>query len=321
MQKALIIIFSVLGGLVALSILIAMICFFMAFYASPRKKRNDDDEINFTFPLGGIYEPFRESMVGWINQYRTFEHRDFEIKSHDGLTLRGRYFECQAGAPIEILFNGYRGDAERDMSGAIERCFAMNRNALIVNQRATGISDGRVVTFGAKERLDAKKWAEFVASEFGSEVPIILSGVSMGATTVLLASALELPKNVVCILADCPYSTAEKIIKAVIKRDMHLPAKLLYPFVCLGARLFGGFKLSDANAQDAVKRSKLPTIFIHGDNDTFVPCEMSTELYNAKEGKKKLVFIKGAGHGLAFPVDKELYINSIIDFESEWKSK
>ncbi len=317
MKEFLIIFFSVLGGVIFSTLLISLICFFLAFYA-PKRKSNDD---TFSLPLGDLYEPWQDDILAWVKMARSCEHKDFSIKSYDGLTLRGKYYEYKRGAPIEILFNGYRGDAERDLSGAIERCFALERNALIVNQRACGTSDGHIITFGAKERLDCALWAEFVAKELGSDVPIILTGVSLGASTVLLASELELPKNVACILADCPYSSAKKIIKTVIRRDMHLPASIIYPFVYLGALLFGGFKISDGDAVRAVKNSKIPIIFIHGDNDAFVPCEMSRELYDACASKKSLVFIKGAGHGLAYPVDKEHYLSALRDFEPTWKSK
>ena len=316
MELWLIILLSCLGALVLICLGIALVCFILTFYSA---KRTELDLDNFQLPPGESYEPFREQIRTWIKKARETEHKCYSIKSHDGLTLRAKYYECNPGGVVEILFNGYRSDAERDMSAAVERCFALGRNALIVNQRACGDSDGHVITFGAKERLDAIAWAKFAAAEFGESTPLILAGVSMGAATVLLASALELPKNVACILADCPYSSAKEIIKKVVKEDVHLPPRLVYPFICLGARIFGGFKLKDADVIKAVKKSNTPIIFIHGDNDSFVPSNMSTELYDAcASEKKKLVFVKGAGHGLAYPVDKDFYLASIKDFEKEW---
>lgn len=315
MKEFFIIFFSTLGGLVFLCLVASLASFILTFYVPKRKPKGENE---YTIPPGEVYKPWENEMTSWIKKARTLEYRELSIKSHDGLTLRGKYYECKKGAPIEILFNGYRGEAERDMSGGIERCFALGRNALLVNQRACGDSDGHIITFGVKESLDCVLWAELVAKEFENS-PIILTGVSMGASTVLLASAKKLPKNVVCVLADCPYSSAEKIIKKVIKTDLRLPQWLIYPFVYLGAMLFGGFKLKDASVIQAVKKSKIPTIFIHGDTDAFVPCEMSSELYEACGAPKSLVFIKGAGHGLAYPVDKELYISSLRDFEPAWK--
>ena len=68
---------------------------------------------------------------------------------------------------------------------------------------------------------------------------------------------------------------------------------------------------------DAMKRCRVPLILIHGDADDFVPCDMSRRLYEACGSQKKFVAIAGAGHGLAFPTDKELYLRSLADFQDE----
>ena len=138
----------------------------------------------------------------------------------------------------------------------------------------------------------------------------------MGAATVMMAAGEKLPQNVVCVLADCGYSSAEEIIKKVID-EMHLPSKVLYPFVKLGARLFGGFNLDEDSPMEAMKRTEIPVIFIHGDNDDFVPHAMSVECFNATRAPKKLVTIEGAGHGLAFPQNPEKYVESLREFETE----
>ena len=68
---------------------------------------------------------------------------------------------------------------------------------------------------------------------------------------------------------------------------------------------------------EAVKRSKTPIIFIHGDADDFVPCDMSRALYEACTCLKKLAEIRGAGHGLAYPADPTGYLDALRDFEAE----
>ena len=146
---------------------------------------------------------------------------------------------------------------------------------------------------------------------------IILTGISMGAATVMLASCEKLPQNVIGVLADCGYTTAEDIIKKVI-RDMRLPADLLFPLVRLGARLWGGFDISLADATSALKKTSLPVIFYHGDADGFVPCEMSRINYEAcASQKKKLVVIPGADHGLCYMVEPEIYERELAEFFSE----
>ena len=241
---------------------------------------------------------------------------EMSIVSHDGLTLRGRYYECNPGGIIEILFHGYRGTAERDMSAGIERCFALNRNALIVDHRGAGRSDGHVITFGILERHDCLRWVDHVIGRFGEDCRIVLTGISMGAATVMMAAGEELPRQVICVLADCGYSSAREIIQKVI-RDMRLPVRPVYPMIRLGARLYGRFDPEETSPLEAVAHCRVPLILIHGDADDFVPCEMSRRLYAACSSQKKLVEIRGAAHGLSFPVDKEGYVGALADFQRE----
>ena len=255
-------------------------------------------------------------MTAWMKQARVFNYECMAIKSFDGLTLRGRYYEYAPGAPLEILFHGYRGNAERDLCGGVARCFALGRSALIVDQRGSGYSDGHVISFGINECRDCVSWVNFAVSHFGADVKIIITGVSMGAATVMMAAAEQLPSNVVCALADCGYTSAEEIIKKIVT-EMKLPPRLVYPFITLAARVFGRFDLNENSPMKAMANAKIPVIFIHGDADDFVPFDMSRRLYETCVTQKKLVAVRGAGHGLAYPVDQEGYVRALADFEQE----
>ena len=303
-------IFGILLGLVALALLISYICYRIAFYAPPRKPL---PEGTIEIPEGEIYEVHREKMENWVRQMWKLPHQSFEITSFDGLKLYAKYYEYAPGAPIELMFHGYRGSAERDLSGGIERCFRVGRSALIVDQRCAGKSGGHVITFGICERRDCLKWIDFTIDHFGPDVKIILTGISMGAATVLMAGAEKLPPNVVGILADCGYSSAKAIMYEVI-RKMGLPPVISYPFVKLGARIFGHFDPEETSPLEAVRRCKLPVIFFHGEADDFVPCFMSRENFDACAGRKHLVTIPGAGHGLAYAVEPDRYVEELSDF-------
>jgi len=292
---------------------LAYICYRMAFY-SPNCSSVQSEEIEI--PKGKIYEPFREQMERWTKESRTIPHERVEITSFDGLRLSGNYYEYAPGAPIELMFHGYRGTAERDLSGGVQRCFRLGRSALIVNQRGSRGSEGHVISFGIHEHRDCDAWLKFMLQRFGPDVKIILTGISMGASTVLLAAGKPLPPNVIGVLADCGFSSARDIIRIVIAK-MRLPAGLLYPFVKLGAKLYGHFDLEEVSPVDAMKKCSVPVIFFHGEADSFVPCEMSRVNYDACAARKKLVTIPGAGHGLSYLVAPEQYLNELrVFFES-----
>ena len=296
---------------IAIAVIVtAYICFRMAFYNRDEDKKPKEE---FPIPDGEIYKPWREKMKGWMIQTRALPYQVFSIKSFDGLTLYAKYYEQPPGAPIEIMFHGYRGNAERDLCGGVQRSFACGHNAFIVDQRACGSSEGNVISFGVNEYRDCLKWVEFAVKHFGPDAKFILTGISMGASTVLNAAGQPLPDNVVGILADCGFTSPADIIKKVIS-DMKLPANAAYPFVKLGAKLFGHFNLDEIASVDAIKQCKLPVIFFHGEADDFVPCEMSRRNYEACSSRKRLVTIPGAGHGLCYPVAPQKYLQEMRDF-------
>lgn len=297
-----------------LVLLTSYICFRFAFYVPKKKAKNSEE---FDLPRGEIYEPYHEQMIAWTKETRTLPQERFTITSFDGLKLSGKYFEHTPDAPIELMFHGYRGNAERDLSGAVQRCFSLGRSVLIVDQRTSGKSEGNVISFGINESRDCLAWVNFMVEHFGKEVKIILTGISMGASTVMMASAMDLPPNVISALADCGYTSAKDIIKKVI-RDMHLPANLLYPFVKLGAKLYGHFDLEETSPLEAMKNCRIPIIFIHGESDDFVPCEMSRANYDACVAPKRLFTVVDAGHGMSYLLDNAGYFQTLKEFSEQY---
>ncbi len=308
--QILFIILAIAAVIMLLVLLISFVCFRKAFYTT-RKKKGDQEE--FKLPRGEVYERYRDVMVGWIKEVRAMPHEDVQITSFDGLTLRGKYYEYAPDAPIELMFHGYRGCAESDLCGGVRRCVTLGHNALIVDHRSAGSSDGKVITFGINESRDCHSWLEFMKRRFGSDKKIILTGVSMGAATVMMAAGKTLPKNVIGILADCGYTSPKDIIKKVL-RDMKLPAEAVYPFVKLGAKVFGHFDLEEISPIEAMSRCQVPVIFFHGEADDYVPCEMSRKNFEACIAPKTLVTVPNAGHGLAYIVDSEKYLSALREF-------
>ena len=296
-------------SLAALAFLISLLAFLAAFY-SPVRFRTRDDAI----PAGAQYREKREHMLSLIRGMEALPCEEIRIPAYDGVSLRARYYHLRDGAPLQIEMHGYRGAAVRDFCGGHALARELGMNVLSVDQRAHGESGGKVITFGIRERLDCQSWAQYAFLRFGPETPIYLAGVSMGAATVLMASALKLPHTVRGIIADSPYTEPEAIIRKVISKDAHLPAGALLPLLRFGARLFGRFDLRGASALEAVGRTEIPILLIHGEEDRFVPCDMSRELAAACAGPHGLETFPGAGHGLSYIVDPERYKKAVEEF-------
>ena len=260
----------------------------------------------------GEYQARREEMLQLIAALEQRPCERVSITSHDGLRLTGRYYHTADGAPLDIAFHGYRGHALRDFCGGSCISFAQGHNLLLVDQRAHGEIEGKTITFGAKEQLDVLRWVHWANDRFVCP-EIALFGVSMGAATVLLAAALELPDNVLCVVADSPFSGAEDVIAAVGKR-MHVPGAPVRLLARGAARVFGGFRLQDAAPADALRHARVPVLLLHGEADRLVPCEMSEILETNCASTVKRYTFPDAGHGLSYLVDQERYVKAVTDF-------
>ncbi|MBR5701015.1 MAG: alpha/beta hydrolase [Oscillospiraceae bacterium] len=300
---------AILGGAAALGALSLYLPYRIAF-RSPQKGQNDI----YRLPPGEQYEPRAEEMRGMIRRMAAEPCERVSITSRDGLKLRGRlYLRGGPEAPVDLCFHGWRATGLRDFSGGGLFLLGEGHNVLLVDQRAQGDSEGKTMTFGVLERWDCLDWLAYIQTKPELRGPVTLYGVSMGAVTVLLASALPLPGNVRCIIADSPYSSPEAILEKV-SRDMGLPGKPAMAALRFGAALFGGFSFDGASCMEAVKHTRVPILLIHGEEDRFVPLEMSREIAAANPEKVRLVAFPGAGHGLSYLTDTERYRYEVSEF-------
>ncbi|MBQ6363330.1 MAG: alpha/beta hydrolase [Lachnospiraceae bacterium] len=278
-------------------------------FCSPDKKQNDDTHLPDTPQMNAQ----KSRILARIEEVSRIPYEEVFITSFDGLKLRGRYIRNRDGAPLLICFHGYRGTPVRDFCGGMAAYLDLGYNLLLAEQRAHCGSEGDTITFGVNERRDCLSWVSYAQERFGTKLPIVLCGISMGASTVLLAAGLGLPEAVRGIIADCPYTSAPAIIKKVC-RGSHLPVRLLYPLIVKSARIYGHFDLAEADVTAAVRRCTVPVLLVHGEADHFVPCSMSREIAAANPSKVTLVTFPEAGHGLSFLVDRPRYVETVTGF-------
>ena len=161
---------------------------------------------------------YKETIVKNILALMDTPFEAVTIKSHDNLKLFGRYYHFKDGAPIAILFHGYRSTPFRDGSGGFRVCRDYGLNVLLCDQRAHGKSEGKTITFGVKERLDCMEWIKYLKERFGNDIKLLLVGLSMGAATVMMASDIVPAENVKGIVADCGFSSPKEILTDVAKQ-------------------------------------------------------------------------------------------------------
>ncbi len=244
-------------------------------------------------------------------------YEELSVKSRDGLTLRGRLYRTSSddAKGSFILVHGYQSSGEHDYSCVIPIYLDMGYNALLIDQRAHGRSDGRYICFGAKERYDVVDWCRLMSDMMGEEHKLILSGISMGATSVMLAASdPDLPKNVVGAIADCGYSSPYEEFCHVMKTGMKLPVHPLIDIAQIICKRRAGFGFRDFSTECELKKVKIPMLFIHGEADDFVLPDNTERNYRACASRKDIITVPGAMHGLSWLCDTPRCQKKIDDF-------
>lgn len=255
---------------------------------------------------------FKEICIGnsFLEKYVS---RELKIESFDGLQLHGVWIPAENARGTILLAHGYRSSKIADFSLALGLYHEQGMNILLPDQRSHGKSEGKYITFGVKESRDMLSWVEYHNKTIG-KLPLILSGLSMGASTVLYLADTNLPDNVKGIIADCGFTSPWEIIKSVFRNTVHLPAAPSLWVADLFARIFAGFGLTEKDTRKTLQNSKVPVLLVHGEADGFVPCEMTRQAYAACKEPKEVFLVKNADHGVSFLVAKERYVEIVENF-------
>lgn len=235
---------------------------------------------------------------------------------HSNWQLNAAYIPAaNKSAKTIVVAHGYMNTKE-DMAAYIRMFHDAGYNVLAPDDRGHGKSDGNYIGYGWADRLDYQKWLQQLLRRGGSQQKIALFGVSMGGATVMYLSGMNLPKQVQAIVEDCGYTSVNAELSFQAKSMYNLPSWPLVPSVLRLAQLHTGVNYSAASATTALKKNNLPTFFIHGANDKFVPTKMVHANYKASAGEKKLWIVPGAGHAQSETKHPAEYQRRVLSFLS-----
>lgn len=288
--------------------------FFNALRRTTKSKKNRGIDTSSLFPA---IEPYRDTINEGKSWFLEQTHHSVEIRSHDGLLLHAHILNAKQAVGTILLMHGYRGTGLSDFSAVFRFYHEHGYNIVVPDERACGKSEGTYISLGILERHDCKRWTEWIVQQYGQDLPIFLDGVSMGASTILMATALDLPQNVRGIIADCGFTSPWEIVRAVVRATGSLP---MFPFAYVAelyARVFGKFSFRETSTTVALKTCKIPIFFAHGKKDRFVPYSMSEENYAVCTSKKEFFTVENAEHGMCYLLEKEEYENRILAFFKE----
>ncbi len=298
----------IIGGLILLTFISGLYVFVVACVRKKELPWLVEDEIKKT--AYGKYYAFITASNEWLIAHKA---QDVYITSRDGLKLHGLWVPTDNARGTVLFAHGYRSTMLVDFGLAFELYHKLGMNLLIPEQRSHGKSQGRFITFGVKESQDMLEWLEYHNTIFSSK-PVLLSGLSMGASTMMYLADEDLPNNVKGIIADCGFTSPKDILKSVFEKVIHLPSGPTLFIVDLLTKAIAGFSITQKDTRKTLEKSKLPILMIHGIDDDFVPCRMSEEAYSACNGPKQLLLVDGAEHGVSFLVDRQRYTRMVNEF-------
>lgn len=212
-----------------------------------------------------------------------------------------------------ICVHGYRSYGKRDMAFVASKFSEQQYNMLIPDLKAHGKSTGNIIGMGWLDRLDLLKWIQEVI-DIEPAAEIILFGGSMGAATVMMTSGERLPQNIKGLVVDCGYSSVYDEFGAMLRSAFKLPAFPILTIADLLAKKKVGYSLKDASSVAQLTKNHLPTLFIHGTGDKFVPHQMLYQNMEASNGVKESLIIEKAPHLSSFIYEPEHYFDTVFAF-------
>ncbi len=249
----------------------------------------------------------------WLNEMSS----ETEIISRDGLKLKG--YEIRNGIKSDtwaIVVHGYMSMGIEMVQYAKEflKC---GYNVLIIDLRAHGQSEGTYIGMGWLDHYDLQIWIDKIIEE-NNNSKIILYGISMGAATVSMTTGEDLPDNVKVCIADCGYTSVWDEFKEHVKKMFKICPTLFLFIASIMSKIFAGYTFEEASSVKQVSKSNIPTLFIHGTKDGFVPYYMLNIIYRNAKCKKAKLEIENAAHAESANINPEKYWSEINKFIKEY---
>lgn len=224
-----------------------------------------------------------------------------------------------------IMIHGNRTNRADAGAGLLDLSAALARHGFAVlafDMRGMGESQPAPLSLGYFEQRDVLGAVDFLRSgplpypALGRPHIIGGWGVSMGAATLLLAAAQE--PAIKAIVSDCAYAAILPILEREIPKLGHLPQGIT-PGILVGAQALYGINFYAVRPVDVVAQiAPRPILFIHGNNDHFIPFPnmnaLATAAGAAPNAHVQTWLVPGADHAQSFHVAGNAYIARIVAF-------
>ncbi len=244
--------------------------------------------------------------------FRELSKQEIWVPSPHGYKLHGYYIPQERSHKTIVISHGIESNLNASIKFVtIFRDFGFN--VLIYDLRNHGRSGGRNTTYGYYEKYDLRAMVDWAFMRLGQAGLVGTIGESMGGAISIQHAAID-DRTAFCIAASS-FSDFHELLVYRFKYEFKLP---VFPFVQLAdfmTTLISGLSFSAVSPLRDIKAISLPVMLIHGENDKFVPAQMSRELFNAKvKGIRVLYITPKAGHTDSFSINREEYNNQVCSF-------
>lgn len=264
--------------------------------------------IDFAYPLSVREIKTRPEMLG-------LSHRDLTVTSQDGTTLRGWYLPPkQAPAPLAVVCHGHKGTAG-DFLKQAQFLHEAGYGVVMPHLRHHGNSDKGLITFGLREAEDVIAFVDESARfvEHAGQ-PVVAVGYSMGAVTVLHATARD--PRIRAVIADSPFVSLPAQARTEVRRM--LPAATVEPlasFLITAACALTGVKEDAWDVKPWLEKiAPRPVFLIHGLDDKKIPPAATEELAASVPQGSEIWFVPNTRHIEARKTDPVQYRQRVLGF-------
>lgn len=188
-------------------------------------------------------------------------------------------------------------------------------HVLAYDHRKHGASTGRYGTYGAYESQDLLAALAYFKSITGlQDQQIGVLGESYGGATAIIAS--ESAPNLAFVVADSSYESLRAIVTEQAVSQYGPASRLLLPGAFILSELRAQFRIENASPIKAIERTRVPTLLIHSQQDTYTLPEHSEHLFASSDKSRTRLFISnwGAGHVESIKVNPQAYAQVVDEF-------
>ncbi len=280
--------------------------------------RHDNSNYSVEEEFRGMKEEY-PWISEWVDSIRsTGALRDTFITNHDGKKIHAWHLKSPDNTTnTAVIVHGYTSNPIEMMQIGYLYNHDLRWNIMLPDLIAHGQSESGTIQMGWKDRLDVAQWVDVAHSVYAADT-MVVHGISMGAATTMCLAGEETPDYLRGFIEDCGYTSAWDEFADQLDKQFHLPPFPLLHLSSFLCKLQYGWSFGEASPLKQVEKCHKPMLFIHGDNDTYVPTEMVYELYDAKKDNKDIWIAQGSIHAHSYKDYPEQYTATVSQFISDF---